>query len=228
MKRKRILILLAVIGCVLCGCQMTYYKARESFGGQRKRDIMVGRVRAVRNAQAEAIQQFQYAFDQFGSVINYQGEELVAKYKKLKAEFDKSKSKGRAVTRRIESVKNVAEPLFTEWEKELEKFSNEQLRAASANLFRQTRARYDTLMATMERSRDKVSSVLKAFDDQALFLKHNLNAQAIDTLDDEYNFLEAEVAELLKRMQASIDECNAFIQTMTVRAANEPIQSGGK
>jgi hypothetical protein len=225
MKTKRFSILLVLISLTFCSCQSTYYKAREAFGGQRKRDIMVNRVREVRDAQIEVIQQFQYAFNQYDSVLNYQGQELVSKYRKLQAEFKKSRSKGRLMTRRIESVKDVAEPLFSEWEKELDKFQNEQLRTVSADIFLETRDRYDKLMASMEGSRAKVDSVLKAFKDQVLFLKHNLNAKAIDALDDEYNFLETEFEELIQRLQTSIEQSNAFIQTMTVGSVPDANQS---
>jgi len=223
MKAKQFITLVAAMCFLLCGCQISYYKAREAFGGQPKREILVNRVTNVRNAQENTIQQFQYAFEQFGSVLNYQGKNMVGKYKELDSEFKKSRSAARVASRRIESVKNVAEPLFVEWEGEMQKYENETLRKASADLFRKTRARYDQLIETMEKTRDKVFTVLKTFDEQVLFLKHNLNAQATDSLDNKYNFLQVEIEELVQQMKDSIAQADAFIQTMTVPTETETV-----
>jgi hypothetical protein len=56
--------------------------------------------------------------------------------------------------------------------------------------------------------------VLSAFRDQVLFLKHNLNAQAIASLKSELVSVETNVASLIKEMEASIGEANEFIKSM--------------
>ncbi len=73
-----------------------------------------------------------------------------------------------------------------------------------------------------ESALEKFSSVLQ-FDggdledkyDQVLFLKHNLNARAIASLQTELISVESEVNSLIKDMNASIKEADAFISTMT-------------
>ena len=57
--------------------------------------------------------------------------------------------------------------------------------------------------------------VLVAFHDQVLFLKHNLNARAISSLQTELVSVEAEVDALIRDMEASIKEADAFINAMT-------------
>ena len=56
--------------------------------------------------------------------------------------------------------------------------------------------------------------LLAAFNDQVLFLKHNLNARAIASLDSTVLELEGEVTRLIEEMNASIAEANAFIESM--------------
>ena len=63
--------------------------------------------------------------------------------------------------------------------------------------------------------RSKIAPVLSAFHDQVLFLKHNLNAQAIASLQDELTTVENETGILIQEMEKSIDEADAFIQEMT-------------
>jgi len=56
--------------------------------------------------------------------------------------------------------------------------------------------------------------VLKTFRDNVLFLKHNLNAQAIGALRGEFNTLKADIAQLIVKMNTSIESSNQFIAEM--------------
>jgi hypothetical protein len=56
--------------------------------------------------------------------------------------------------------------------------------------------------------------VLRTFNDQVLFLKHNLNAQAVGSLQNELREVEANTAALIREMNASIAEAERFMATM--------------
>ena len=66
----------------------------------------------------------------------------------------------------------------------------------------------------MKQAERKIDPVLSAFRDQVLFLKHNLNAQAVASLQGELVSIESNVASLIKEMDASIAEANTFINSM--------------
>ncbi len=66
----------------------------------------------------------------------------------------------------------------------------------------------------MTKSSLEIDPVLLAFRDQVLFLKHNLNARAIASLQTELVSVEANVASLIKEMEVSIGEADAFIKAM--------------
>jgi hypothetical protein len=56
--------------------------------------------------------------------------------------------------------------------------------------------------------------VLQAFHDQVLFLKHNLNAQAIASLQTTASGINDNVQQLIKDMENSINQANDFINHM--------------
>jgi len=197
----------------LTGCQGVYYKTMETFG-KHKRDILIDRVGKARDAQEDAKEQFQSALEKFSSVVKVPTSELQNKYNQLKTELDKSESKAEAVSTRIADVENVAEALFDEWQSELNQYTNKDLRRASEQKLKQTRGRYDQLIGAMKQAERKIAPVLSAFRDQVLFLKHNLNAQAIASLQGELVSIESNVASLIKEMDASIAEANKFISSM--------------
>jgi len=204
---------LAVTSMMLCGCGGVYYNTMEKLG-YAKRDMLVDRVQEARDAQEEAKQQFQSALEQFTAVTNFQGGDLEKMYNKLKGEFDRSESKAQAVTKRINNVESVGEALFKEWESELDQYSSPDLQRLSENKLRQTRLRYARVVAAMRSAEMKIDPVLTAFRDQVLFLKHNLNAQALASLQNELVSIETNVAGLIQEMEASIAEANAFIEAM--------------
>jgi hypothetical protein len=108
----------------------------------------------------------------------------------------------------------VSEALFEEWEEELEQYSNESYRRTSEKQLRRTQKQYKKLIGAMKRAEKKIAPVLTAFRDQVLFLKHNLNAQAIASLQEELVSVEQNVASLIKEMEASIAEADVFIKSM--------------
>lgn len=195
------------------GCQGVYYKTMETFG-KHKRDILVDRVGNARDAQEDAKQQFQNALEKFSSVVKVPTSELQNKYNQLKTELDKSEAKAKEVSTRITDVEDVAKDLFNEWQSELDQYTNKDLRRASEQKLKQTRGRYDQLITAMKQAERKIAPVLSAFRDQVLFLKHNLNAQAIASLQGELVSIESNVALLIKDMDTSIAEANTFINSM--------------
>jgi len=199
---------------LLAGCQSAQYKIMETFGYD-KREILVDRVEDARDSQQQAKEQFQTALERFTEVTGFKGGDLEEKYDKLKKELDKSESKAKAVSSRIRSVEDVAEALFNEWEAELEQYSSEKLRMSSRNQLDRTRQKYQQLINAMKRAESKIDPVLVAFRDNVLFLKHNLNAQAVASLQTELDAVESDIASLIRDMEASIIEANEFINAMT-------------
>ena len=197
----------------IIGCQSIYYKTMEAFG-YHKRDLLVGRVQEARDAQENAKEQFQSALKKFSAVVDFRGGKLEEKYEELKTELDRSESKAEAVRKRVTSVEDVATALFDEWESELDQYTRDDLRHSSEQKLKQTRQRYSQLIGAMKRAETKIAPVLSAFRDQVLFLKHNLNAQAIASLQDELISVEADIASLIKEMEDSIAEADAFIKSM--------------
>ena len=195
------------------GCQKAYYNTMEKFG-VHKRDIMVDRVEEARDSQQEAKEQFQSALEQFTQVLNFKGGKLEDKYKTLQAEYDKSEAKAEEVSERINAVEDVSEALFDEWEDELDQYTNKSLRRDSERKLTQTRRQYEQLIKAMRRAEAKIEPVLSAFQDQVLYLKHNLNAQAIASLQSELVAVESDIADLIEEMEKSIGEANSFIRTM--------------
>jgi len=195
------------------GCKSAYYGTMEKFG-VHKRDILVDRVRDARDAQQQAKEQFQSALEKFRSVVSVPEGDLSAKYRTLNSELERSRTRAEAVQNRIAKVEEVSKALFDEWKKELREYSDERLKSSSQQKLDATRRRYDQYMDVMKRAESRIAPVLNVFNDQVLYLKHNLNAQAIGSLQSEIVTVEADVSALVRDMEASITEADSFIKAM--------------
>jgi hypothetical protein len=169
------------LSAAIGGCRSTYYSVWQHLGYE-KRDILVSRVEKARDEQTQAKQEFKTTLDRFKELTNFQGGDLEAEYKKLNSAYESCESRAAAVTKHINSVDQVAQDLFVEWQKELQEYHDEKLRAASQQQLDDSKKRYATLLAMMRRSEATMQPVLGAFHDQVLFLKHNLNAAAVNSL----------------------------------------------
>ncbi len=213
LQRMALVALLGVWWFALSGCQTAYYAALEQFG-YHKRDLLVTRVKDARDSQETAKDQFKSALEKFSAVLNIDGGALEDKYNELKAELERSESSAAAVQGRIQAVEDVSEALFREWEAELEQYTSENLRRESARQLRAARQRYAPLIRSMKRAEAKIDPVLSALRDQVLYLKHNLNARAIASLQGELTSIETNIDALIREMEAAISEADAFIKAL--------------
>jgi hypothetical protein len=197
----------------LTACSTLYYSGLEKIGIP-KRDVLVHRVEKARDTQEETKEQFKSALEQFTAVTNFKGGDLEAVYNKLNKEYEASVAKADEVKDRIAAIEDVSQALFNEWEEEITQYSNAALKSSSQQKLTATRAHYKQLITTMKTAEAKIQPVLTVFKDQVMFLKHNLNAQAIASLKGELGTLQSDVSSLITSMEKSINEANAFISTM--------------
>ncbi|KAA0215864.1 MAG: DUF2959 domain-containing protein [Leptolyngbya sp. PLA3] len=206
-------ILIAALMIVLAGCASTGIAVREALGNP-KREQLVERVQKARDDQQEAKEQFSSALDEFLALTSADTGDLEKTYERLKKELTRSESQAETVRDRIRDVERVAGALFKEWNAELKQYHSEDLRRSSQQQLDRTKERYEELLEAMKSAEARMQPVLDAFNDQVLFLKHNLNARAIASLDREVASVQSDVARLIDEMNASIEEANAFIADM--------------
>lgn len=206
------LILMTVLFILfLGGCSKAYYSAMEKVG-IHKRDILVDRVEGARDAQSEAQEQFKSALEQYDAVIKIENTDLKKAYDTLNSEYEDSEKAAKKVSDRIDKVESVADALFEEWEEELDLYKSEDLRRSSKQKLQNTKTRYREMLASMHRAEKSMTPVLRTFRDNVLFLKHNLNAQAIGSLRAEFSTLKGEIDGLIKKMNEAIQTSNKFIE----------------
>ena len=194
----------------LTGCQSAYYSAMDQVG-YHKRDIMVDRVEDAKESQQDAQKEFTSALKALSSLTHFSGGDLEDMYNKINDKYQDSEKAAQNVTDRIAAIEDVSDALFEEWQTELDLYTNNSLRRSSEQKLRETKSSYQTMLSAMKRAEKKMDPVLNTLRDNILYLKHNLNASAVVSLQGEFMSLEKDIAYAIKQMNAAIAESDKFL-----------------
>jgi hypothetical protein len=213
MKLRSYFVLTSLVLSVIIavGCQSTYYAVWEKMG-KEKRHLLRDNVKKASEAQKEASEQFKDVLTQMKEMYGFDGGNLEKFYEKLKADFEESEDRANDVHKRVDSVERIASDLFKEWSDEIKQIKTAKLRSQSTRSLKDTKRRYARLEKAMKKAESRMDPVLDQLRDNVLYLKHNLNAQAIGALRKEAEKIEIEVEALIGDMRNSIKEAETFLK----------------
>ncbi|TVU61381.1 DUF2959 domain-containing protein [Vibrio atlanticus] len=194
----------------LTGCQSAYYSAMEQVG-YHKRDIMVDRVEDAKESQQDAQEEFASALEALSSLTNFSGGDLEDMYNQINDKYQDSEKAAQNVSDRIAAIEDVSDALFEEWQGELDLYTSDSLRRSSEQKLRETKSSYQKMLSAMKRAEKKMDPVLNTLRDNTLYLKHNLNASAVGSLQGEFMSLEKDIAYAIEQMNAAIAESDKFL-----------------
>ena len=213
---KQMLTALVILSLTtLTGCQSINNTIMEKVFKKEKRDLLKMAVESVRKGQEQSQEEFKDAMTNLKELYAFQGGDLEKMYNKLKGSYESSKSQADNVHKRINNMEDVAKSMFVEWEKEIKQYDNASMAANSRQQLNDTKARYAQLAKAVKASEETMQPVLKQLSDHVLYLKHNLNAAAIGSMKGEASNIQSQIEGLIKRMNTSIAEANAFIRTFS-------------
>jgi hypothetical protein len=211
---------LIVFALLLSGCQSTYYKAMSTLG-KEKRDILVSRIKDAKKDQDQTKHKLQTTMESFQALTGFKGGSLEKSYKRLNSDYESAASQAHELHDKIQSIDQVSNDLFKEWQGEINAMENGKLKSQDTVMLRNAKTRQATYMRAMRRTEDQIEPVLKAFHDQVLFLKHNLNARAIGSLKNTSAGLESDVAGLVQSIDASSQEADKLISSLAASDNNK-------
>lgn len=210
------MIVLAIVGFFITGDM----SKSIDYLWKEPRDVLVDRVEDARDSQQAAAEEFRDALTEFKAVVALPESELERQYNRLSAAFERSKKAADEINRRVDRVVSASNRLLDEWRDELDDYNDPSLRRLAEQQFDQTRDHATRLIASMREIEDRMQPVLASFQDQVLYLKHNLNLSAIASLEGEAQVIETNVDLLIADMNRSIAEADAFINLILDRESS--------
>lgn len=189
------------------------YSAWEKVGFE-KRDLFKREVSNVKEEQQDSGEAFKDALERLKEVYSFDGGNLEHQYNKLNVAYKGAKNEAGDANDSIEKLDTVANDLFDEWEDEIDEMKSKEYRKQSEKKLTATREKYEDLHKRLIKTEKKMEPVLSKLKDQVIFLKHNLNAEAIGGLKNEGNKIQADIEKLISEMQATSKEADEFIKTL--------------
>ncbi len=218
--RRTICIPLIVVTMFFAGCHSAYYKAMRTLG-KEKRDILVARIKDAKKDQDQTKQKLLNTMESFQALTGFKGGSLEKSYNRLNSDYESASSQAGKLHDKVQSIDQVSNDLFKEWQGEINAMDNGKLKSQDTVMLRNAKARQATYMRAMRRTEDQITPVLKAFHDQVLFLKHNLNARAIGSLKNTSAGLQSDVADLVQSIDASSQEADKLISSLAASDSNK-------
>jgi len=198
----------------LSSCSKIYYATWEALGKQ-KRDLLREQVEDLAQDQEEVNEEFRDALSKLRSLYGSPPSELSQAYDQLQNDYDQARSKSQALSSRIAKVVTVAQDLFDEWDAEISKLKTPKYREDSRQKLKQTRQRFAKLEASMRKAEKDIVPVLASLEEQVIYVKHNLNAQALGSMQGEVKAIEGDLKTLSLSIQKSVSESQNFIKNLS-------------
>ncbi|HEY1948185.1 MAG TPA: DUF2959 family protein [Bryobacteraceae bacterium] len=209
---RRIFILL-LPSLFISGCNSIYYAAMEKLG-REKRDILVKRILTVKKDQQQTGKQLKSTLEVFKEVTGFEGGDLEKTYNRLHDSLDHCQDRAKELHNHVNSVDDVAKRMFSEWKGEINDMRNVTLKRQSQTLLTNAQRQHSGYMRQMRATEAKITPVLQGFNDQVVFLKHNLNARAISSLKKTSADLDLQANDLVREINDSSKEADQYINTL--------------
>lgn len=201
------------LSLILTGCSTIYYETWETLGKQ-KRDLLRDNIEDARDDQKDVQEELKDALTHIRELYGLDGGDLEKAYDRAKDDYEDAQSRAQKLSDRVKKVEEIGADLFEEWEDEAKSISSDKMRQDSLAKLAASKAKFKPMVAAMKGTEKSIEPVMTKLRDQMLYLKHNLNAQALGSLKKEMGGIEKDVAKLIRDMEKSIAQSESFIKTL--------------
>jgi hypothetical protein len=170
-----------------------------------------GELDASKTAMLAAIQSLQKV-----TAPDFQGDAVKA-HKELVNAIEDSEDQTDDLRKSLERMQAEADPVFEQWTKDLEAYSNPEMRQRSQARLSAARERYDAVVAAVTPVLVECEAINQTLGDHALFLKHDMNPAALATIQDDVKKVAKEASELDPAFNSGKAAARAYVD-----AASQP------
>ncbi|MBL8747802.1 MAG: DUF2959 family protein [Planctomycetes bacterium] len=119
----------------------------------------------------------------------------------------------------VKPMQDSAKPVFERWHKSLATIGNDRLRQRSELRYAVAKERYDAIAKVAVPSVEQFEGYVKALRDHAAFLANDLNAGAIDDIQDEVKVVARTARELDHNMESCLAAARAYVEQSALPSA---------
>ncbi|MBI5363392.1 MAG: DUF2959 family protein [Planctomycetes bacterium] len=126
--------------------------------------------------------------------------------------IDQSEAQARTVSSNVFPMKEAAESMFQQWTVDLESFGNSRLRARSVMRMEETRTRYQNVLSSATAVRVAYEAFNSDLRDHALFLGHDFNTAAVQSIASDVAAMQEQIGEFDTRIEHCVAASKAYVE----------------
>jgi len=173
----------------------------------KKADALIGEVE-------EAQLQVRAALDAYNALVRGGASDLRKPYRNLDREIERCEKRREAVQRRADDAKKEADAYFRGWAASLPLIASEDLRGRSEARMRDSRTRFDGILAAGRRAATEYEPFLVRLRDQWTYLGHDLNPSGLESLRPDAQELTESGTQLLVEIESSLREARSYVASI--------------
>lgn len=140
-------------------------------------------------------------------------------YAKFVQSIDGAEQQARRFREVVGPMLATAQPVFAQWQKDVQTIGNDRMRARSELRYSVAKERYDAITKVAVPAQEQFEGYVKALRDHAAFLAHDLNAGALDDIQDEVKAVARTARELDRSMESCQAAARAYVEESALPAA---------
>lgn len=187
-------------------------------------DAMVTWIERVHVESERARQTIGESFERLNTLAagRFTKEPAAVAYARFVQSIDAAEQQARRFREVVTPMLESAQPVFAQWQADLRTITNERMRQRSELRYAVTKERYDAIASVAVPAQQQFEAYVKALRDHASFLAHDLNAGALDDIQDEVKLVARSAQELDRNMESCQAAARAYVEQSSLPAAPAP------
>jgi tetrahydromethanopterin S-methyltransferase subunit B len=160
------------------------------------------------------------------ATANYQGPAVEA-YSKFVTALDESEAQAEKLRGAVDPMKRSADPVFEQWETDLEGISSASIRQRSEERRTATQQRYNDVVASVDPAQESFDVLNRAMRDHALFLGNDFNPASVAMIREDVSELKRLVRELDGRFDTCLRAAQDYVNSYALPVSAAPNAAPG-
>ncbi len=188
--------------------------AAGSDDGHKQIDGLIERVEATVAEMGKSRDHLEKMLETYHTMLGGKSADRRAEYKELVTDIEQHEKQSMELRNRFQELSDEAAAFFKEWQKRLGGIKGEHLRRLSEGRLTKTKERYAQLFGEGEKTLGRFDPIVTSLSDQLIYLGHDLNATAAESLENEAGKLDSLASELYEQIEAYAGQAASYVGSL--------------
>tara|TARA_R110002072_G_scaffold109160_1_gene236316 strand:+ start:88727 stop:89395 length:669 start_codon:yes stop_codon:yes gene_type:complete len=149
----------------------------------------------------------------------FEGDSAAVTYARFVQSIDVADEQAKRFAAAVAPMLESAGPVFEHWQADVALITSDRLRQRGEMRFQIAKERYDAIAKAAVPAQTQLDGFVQSLRDHALFLGHDLNASAIDDIQEEVKIVAATALELDRNLESTMSSSRAYAEQSSLPLA---------